>query len=710
MPVLPFTPPYVQFGGVAFDFQSAFLYEQALSPGGGGSTGPTGATGFAGATGATGFTGVIGATGPTNLTWSVNPATSDITLGNGITPNAYKLVNNYTGNYLQLENGAPGYLTLHCEGNGTDIKMNGTGIVLQGSGCSITLGNQYGNIEIVGNVGNYGGNGDVNLTNCGTIAFDTSVTAPTPAGAITGLKTINTIPIEDFITTVTPISTLTFFNSANSISTLNIVNLDVMGGIELIHYYSTNTYLSTLSYIEVNNSINLTTNVGNLELYGASGQHIGLMTSFKNSVNASDMILETSAPGQMIFTNNNTAQIKFNTPDQGGIRITAQQGTLGAVLPNIVMETPITKLVIAGGNADPLYPNGLFFNASNIYFNQKNLESIAFSYNIFVSNISGNDTTGTGTIVAPYQTIGKAMTVANAISDSHQVVITLAAGTYAENVSFTRANIYLVGAITSLATSTTVQGILTVDLTNSSQTIVVGGVSSITFTNLVFSNAVAKSQSFTVTDCLIIPGAGVNAIITTDISSGGGSGDLTVQNSLIYCSDSIAVICSNCAINFVNTQITNSPFAAAATISFVTTSGTGRTNFFGCSLISTSSSSTVSPLISLGNNATTSTTISISNSILQYTSSTADTGVGAKCCLRIANSSAIGAVSVYNCLLICEGARTTNGSAGQFLAIQRTGAGTVTLNYGQNLCGATANHLPAAASGLTKTPYIVLGN
>jgi hypothetical protein len=67
-------------------------------------------------------------------------------------------------------------------------------------------------------------------------------------------------------------------------------------------------------------------------------------------------------------------------------------------------------------------------------------------------------------------------------------------------------------------------------------------------------------------------------------------------------------------------------------------------------------------------------------------------------------------VSVINNLLICEGARTTNGSAGQYLAIQRTGAGTITLSYGQNLCGATANHLPGNATGLTKTAYIALGN
>jgi hypothetical protein len=145
----------------------------------------------------------------------------------------------------------------------------------------------------------------------------------------------------------------------------------------------------------------------------------------------------------------------------------------------------------------------------------------------------------------------------------------------------------------------------------------------------------------------------------------------------------------------------------------VTTTGTGRVSFFGCSVIQGSTVSTVAPLVNLANTAATQT-MTVSNSILQYTSNAVDTGTGAKCCIRMANSAAITSVSVYNNLLICEGARTTNGSAGQYLAIQRTGAGigagTVTLNYGQNICGSTANHLPATAVGLTKTPYVTLGN
>jgi hypothetical protein len=329
-----------------------------------------------------------------------------------------------------------------------------------------------------------------------------------------------------------------------------------------------------------------------------------------------------------------------------------------------------------------------------------------FSYNIYVSNVSGNDT-GTGTIINPYKTIGKAMTVANTISDVNQVIITLAPGTYTENVTMTRDNIYVVGGSTSLSTATVINGIVTVDMTGTSQLVVVGGLSSVQFTNIVYNNSVAKNQSFVLTDCLIVPGLGVNAIVVSDTSVG-GNGDMTIQNCLVYMSDSVAVINSNCSLNFINTQITNNPVVISSA-TMITTTGSGRVNLFGCSVIQASTLSTVQPLINFGNTAG-SQVITISNSILQYTSATLDTGTGAKCCIRLSNSASITSVAVYNCLLICEGARTTNGSAGQYLAIQRTGAGTVTINYGQNLCGATANHLPGASAGLTKTPYIVLGN
>lgn len=333
----------------------------------------------------------------------------------------------------------------------------------------------------------------------------------------------------------------------------------------------------------------------------------------------------------------------------------------------------------------------------------------AFSYNLYVSNISGSDTAGDGKISNPYKTITKAIAVAATIAETNPVIINLAAGTYTENLTINRANLYITGGSTSLSTATVINGSITIDTTVSSEFILIGGLSSVQVTNIIYNNSFPKDQNYVITDCLIVPGAGVSGILLTD-SSAAGNASMTVQNCLIYMSDTLAVSITNGRISFINTQITNNPFLANSILSFIVTGGTGGVNLFGCSLIQNSTASTVQPLINISNNAVTGTSMLINSCILQYTSATADTGTGGKCCIRLSNGTAIPNVSVINCLLICEGARTTNGSAGQYVAIQRTGVGSITLSYGQNICGATANHLPAAGAGLTKTPYITLGN
>jgi hypothetical protein len=98
--------------------------------------------------------------------------------------------------------------------------------------------------------------------------------------------------------------------------------------------------------------------------------------------------------------------------------------------------------------------------------------------------------------------------------------------------------------------------------------------------------------------------------------------------------------------------------------------------------------------------------MTVSNSVVQYSSAASDAGTGGKCCVRCANSGNISSLILFNNLLICEGATTTNGVPGQFVVLQRTGAGTITVNHGQNSGGATAHHLPQNGGGFTKTAYV----
>jgi hypothetical protein len=341
-------------------------------------------------------------------------------------------------------------------------------------------------------------------------------------------------------------------------------------------------------------------------------------------------------------------------------------------------------------------------SGSTITINSTAVPAVAFSYNIYVSNISGNDTTGLGTIVSPYQTIGKAITVANAVADTNQVSIFLAAGTYTENVSITRANTFLSGSATSLSAATIVKGTITIDMTASSLPYIIGGISSFQVTNIVYNNTVANNQSYLITDCLIAPGLGVSAITLTDTSVG-GSGDVTIQSCVIYVSDTIAINDSDVYMIFVNTEIKNNPLIIAP-VSFIQTTGKGIVVMYGCLLTQNSTSSTVAPIINLANNVTTGAMI-IQNSSLVYTSTASDTGTAAKCCIRCANPSTITSISLFNNLLVCQGATTTTGVATQFLVLQRTGAGSVVVVYGQNSGAGTTAYLPLTGSGFTKVAY-----
>jgi hypothetical protein len=240
-------------------------------------------------------------------------------------------------------------------------------------------------------------------------------------------------------------------------------------------------------------------------------------------------------------------------------------------------------------------------------------------------------------------------------------------------------------------------------MTASTLPFVIGGISSVQITNIVYNNAVGNSQSYLVSDCLIAPGLGVSAIVATDTSVG-GNGDVTVQNCLIYVSDVIAVTSSNVYISMLNTEIKNNP-AITAPVSFIQTTGSGRLIMLNCAVTQASAVSTVAPIINLANTSTTAF-MSIAQSVIQYSSATSDAGTGGKCCVRCANSAAIASVILFNNLLICQGATTTNGTPGQFVVLQRTGAGTVTVNHGQNSGGLTANHLPANGGGFTKVAYV----
>jgi hypothetical protein len=338
-----------------------------------------------------------------------------------------------------------------------------------------------------------------------------------------------------------------------------------------------------------------------------------------------------------------------------------------------------------------------------------------FSYNIYVSNVSGSDSSGSGQIGNPYKSITFALTQLPSVQ-TIPVIINLAAGTYAENITVARDNLYISGGSTSLSTATFINGSITWDATSSAQAVIIGGISSVQFLNLIYNNATAYDQTLILTDCLILSNTGVSAVKLTDTSTGGGFGTINLQNCTVYFIDTIAIdIGGNTSITVVNTQITNYPGTTAG-VQLIRTTKQGRCNLFGASLIQNSAASTVLPLIDFQNDTSTPTQMNINSCLLTYTSTASDAGTGAKCCIRFSNTAAMGTSAItpsVNCIfnyMRCEGATTTNGVLTQYVAVQRTvgAAGNVYFNYGNNLCGATANHL-SGTSTFIKTPWVAMG-
>jgi hypothetical protein len=236
-----------------------------------------------------------------------------------------------------------------------------------------------------------------------------------------------------------------------------------------------------------------------------------------------------------------------------------------------------------------------------IYVNDIDIKPpVQFLNNYYVSP-SGTDADGDGSIYNPWGTIGHAIFVLSAIAGDIQTTINISAGTYTENLTINKSGIALVGASSNLPNLTTINGTITFDMTVGSSFFSVGGLENIQLNGrLEHRQTNVFTNSLNITNCLLFGQAGFPAILT--LGTGGGLlGNMTIQASLIYMSDAVAVSINNTAISMINTQLTNSPLLAIAPASFIVVTGGGRINLFGCSIFQGSASSTVDPLVLINN-------------------------------------------------------------------------------------------------------------
>jgi hypothetical protein len=328
--------------------------------------------------------------------------------------------------------------------------------------------------------------------------------------------------------------------------------------------------------------------------------------------------------------------------------------------------------------------------------------------NYYVSN-SGNDTSGTGSIYSPWASVTKAVNILNALSGDINAVINVQVGIYTETIpTITKSGISIVGAST-LPNLSVINSNITFNMSQNSSSYSVGGLANLEVNGVIeHDNSTIYPNSLVINNIISIAPTNKNCIVTSG-TGGGILGDMTIQNSILYmCDNTTAISISSTSVAMVNSQINNNPLLSIGTQSMIICGGSGRVNLFGCILTQTSTASTVQPIISIVNSANATSSSTISSSTIQYTSATSDAGTGLKCCIRFNNASSANTYNLLNNLFICQGATTTNGVIGQILCVQKASAGAVALSYFGNSGGATANHLPNAGSGLTKTSFIAV--
>ena len=317
---------------------------------------------------------------------------------------------------------------------------------------------------------------------------------------------------------------------------------------------------------------------------------------------------------------------------------------------------------------------------------------------------NGSDS-NSGSSLSPFATIAQALTTAAAISDSNTVVINLAPGIYTESPTVTRSNTYIVGPDTSpLAT---INGTVSFTASTSSTSTITGGINGCQLVSLVIQNSSSFVAEYNAIAVSIFAPTGVVPLTVQE--TGSGQTSLVMNGGTITTYDQVAASITSSSVDFIQTSISISGPAATYVSNMIQVLGAGKISMLGCTVINSSTSATAGAIVAFQNNALSSQTNVFNLTTLAYSSSTVDTGTN-KCCIQCSNSASV-SLQILNNTLICEGARTTNGTAGQYEVLQHPGAALIVLAYNANTCGATAKWFPAASVGVViKSPYSYVDN
>nr|WPF46746.1 MAG: hypothetical protein [Lake Baikal virophage 11] len=351
---------------------------------------------------------------------------------------------------------------------------------------------------------------------------------------------------------------------------------------------------------------------------------------------------------------------------------------LGNVTVNNTYASPVTS-VIAGTNITSVTEAS---GAWTVNAASQTYTPFVDSFQIYVAP-NGDDTTGTGSQQNPFLTIAAAIVKRATLLTTVEVSIVLSSGTYTESPTIL-ANTYIVGVPTGEAKQpVNIIGTITMSGTSGSM-----GVSGLEITGAVFTTG--AGATYTIFGCNITNttraiNASAGDVFVTECRIQGSSG----SNNTIEASCNELTI-RDCVISRTGNNSTGS---------CIESGGTTKLFLRQCIISSTSASLVPSALVKFTNTGVATTEISFCK--IEYTSGAGDVTSVNKCCIQFAGAGNITA-SIYNNLLICEGATT---GTPQIQCIQDTGGGTVTLAYGQLIAGATAHNI---APAVTEVQYVTV--
>lgn len=495
------------------------------------------------------------------------------------------------------------------------------------------------------------GNAFVEINDIDALNFSGDVNA---VKAITGLSTINSLPLSAFQYDPNP-----------SFSSITMVNDGIIEATQIRNTYPGDDI--TIAQENGTGKISMTVipppavvpigditirETGQIELNGMIGEGI--------SISPTGDLLNFQTTGVP------RGQISGLITVNGNMSIGSDGNSIEFIPPppSIVIQGQISGVSTINGVAYPPPYVVNFVDAQQIYVAP-----------------NGDDTVGTGSSQFPYQTIGRALTARALLSPAIEVSIILSSGTYTESFTIIR-NTYLVGVQTGEARQ---------------PCNIVG--------NIIMNTASGNDglSGLEINGTVTLSGAGAHTLFGCNISGG-------ANTALIATSGSVFV--TECRLS-TNTSLPTITSANSMSMRdcIVTQSGTGNCVRSSASCVikqcviqSTSTSSSPGAIVAFNN--TTPATTEISFSKLEYTSNATNNPGGNKCCVQYVNTGAgVQTTSLFDCLLICEGA-VSPLSGGPPQCVQNIASANIIMSFGQLSAGINANRI--APSGITFIPYVAV--